>query len=127
MAPSLALLLRPLLVLHNMLSARFATRFVGAVRRFNSGSRPALTPGHLTREAILALPSTPSSSPSYPRGPYTFYNREYFILAFESDPIAVRQRVPEPLVPAPGNVVLYEWIAMPDSTGFDWCCSCNLI
>jgi hypothetical protein len=61
--------------------------------------------GSLTKQQILELPSTPAASPSYPRGPYTFYNREYFIIEFESDPIAIRKRVPEPLEPAPGNKV----------------------
>ena len=54
---------------------------------------------------------------SYPRGPYHFKNREYFIVAYESDPEIIRRHVPRPLQPA-SNVVLYEWIKMPDSTGF---------
>jgi acetoacetate decarboxylase len=75
--------------------------------------------GLVTREQILALPSTPLASPSYPRGPYTFINREYFIISYESDAELVRKVIPQPLRPAPpGNVVLYEWIRMPDSTGF---------
>eukprot|EP01100_Stratorugosa_tubuloviscum_P007259 TRINITY_DN303_c0_g5_i1.p1 TRINITY_DN303_c0_g5~~TRINITY_DN303_c0_g5_i1.p1 ORF type:complete len:531 (-),score=225.77 TRINITY_DN303_c0_g5_i1:92-1684(-) len=73
--------------------------------------------GNLTKEKILNSPSTPIISPSYPRGPYNFKNREYFIISYESDPEAIRDAVPEPLKPA-GNTVLFEWIAMPDSTGF---------
>jgi acetoacetate decarboxylase len=69
-------------------------------------------------EEILHLPSMPAASPSYPRGPYRFVDREYFIVTYESDPDAIRQALPEPLEPAPGNQVLYEFIAMPDSSGF---------
>ena len=72
----------------------------------------------MNREQILATPSMPLASPSYPHGPYRFINREYFIVAYESDPDAIRAAVPEPLVPDPENVVYYEWIRMPDSSGF---------
>jgi acetoacetate decarboxylase len=69
-------------------------------------------------EEILAAPSMPLAGPSYPHGPYRFVNREYMIVAYESDPDAVRHAVPEPLVPDPDSVVYYEWIRMPDSSGF---------
>jgi len=42
-------------------------------------------------------------------GPYFFKNREYFIITYESDRDAIRQLVPEPLVPNEQNHVLYEW------------------
>lgn len=71
----------------------------------------------MNRKQILALPSMPAASPSYPLGPFRFVNREYFIVIYESDPDAVREAVPEPLVPQ-GSRVLYEWIRMPDSSGF---------
>lgn len=74
-------------------------------------------PGALTKSRILESSSTPIISPSYPRGPYVFKNREYFIVAYETDPEALKKVVPRPLKPA-SNVVLYEWIKMPDSTGF---------
>ncbi|KAF0977744.1 hypothetical protein FDP41_003066 [Naegleria fowleri] len=74
--------------------------------------------GKFTKEMILGLPSTPIMSPSYPRGPYFFKNREYFIITYESDRDAIRELVPEPLVPNEKNQVLYEWINMPDSSGF---------
>ncbi len=67
---------------------------------------------------ILKLPSMPAASPSYPRGPYRFINREYVIISYESDPAAVRHAVPEPLEANPQGTVLYEWIRMPDSSGF---------
>jgi acetoacetate decarboxylase len=67
---------------------------------------------------ILQTASMPMASPSYPKGPYRFINREYMIIAYESDPDAIRQAVPEPLAPDGSNQVLYEFIRMPDSTGF---------
>lgn len=69
-------------------------------------------------EAILACPSMPIASPSYPRGPYRFINREYFIVSYESDPEAIRAALPEPLESDGSNTVLYEFIRMPDSSGF---------
>lgn len=67
---------------------------------------------------ILNLPSMPLASPSYPKGPYRFINREYFIVTYESDPQAIREQLPEPLEPDGTNTVLYEFIKMPDSSGF---------
>lgn len=72
----------------------------------------------MIRDEILHLPSMPAASPSYPHGPFRFINREYFIIAYKSDPAAIRQAVPEPLVPDPEGIVYYEWIRMPDSSGF---------
>lgn len=72
----------------------------------------------MNHDQILKLPSMPAASPSYPFGPYRFVNREYFIVIYESDPAAIREAVPEPLAPAPENLVYYEWIRMPDSSGF---------
>ena len=77
------------------------------------------TTGGLTRSQILNdVPSTPSLSPSYPHGPYRFNNREYLIVSYETTPEALRRAVPQPLIPNADNVVLYEWIKMPDSSGF---------
>jgi acetoacetate decarboxylase len=67
---------------------------------------------------ILQQPSMPIASPSYPKGPYRFINREYFIVTYESDPEAIRHAVPEPLEPDGSNHVMYEFISMPDSSGF---------
>ncbi len=72
----------------------------------------------MKREQILELPSMPAASPSYPCGPYRFVQREYLIVVYESDEGAIREAVPEPLEPAPGGVVYYEFIRMPDSSGF---------
>ena len=67
---------------------------------------------------ILQLPSMPVASPSYPRGPYRFVDREYLIINYKSDPDAIREALPEPLEPDGSNTVLYEFIRMPDSSGF---------
>jgi acetoacetate decarboxylase len=65
------------------------------------------------RQAFAA----PLLNPSYPRPPYRFYNREYIIISYRTDPLALAKVVPEPLeVTEP--IVKYEFIRMPDSTGF---------
>jgi len=66
------------------------------------------------RRNAYAMPLT---NPSFPRGPYRFFNREYLIITYRTDPDALRAVVPEPLeIIEP--VVKYEFIRMPDSTGF---------
>lgn len=72
-----------------------------------------MTPDTVVQTAF-AMPLT---SPSFPRGPYRFVNREYMIITYRTDPDALRAVVPEPLEVA-GAVVKYEFIRMPDSTGF---------
>jgi acetoacetate decarboxylase len=71
----------------------------------------------MTRDEILAAASMPAFSPSYPHGPYRFIHREYLVVSYESDPDVIRQAVPEPLAPA-GNIVNFEFMKMPDSSGF---------
>jgi acetoacetate decarboxylase len=66
------------------------------------------------RKNAFAMPLT---SPSYPPGPYRFVDREYMIITYRTDPDALRAVLPEPL--AFGEpLVKYEFIRMPDSTGF---------
>jgi acetoacetate decarboxylase len=61
--------------------------------------------------------SMPLHSPSYPRGPYRFVNREYFVISYRTDLAALEKIVPKPLeIIEP--IVKYEFIRMPDSTGF---------
>jgi len=72
----------------------------------------------MNKADILKQPSMPIASPSYPRGPYRFVNREYFIVSYKSDPDAIRAALPEPLEPDGSDTVLYEFINMPDSSGF---------
>ncbi|MGO4812078.1 acetoacetate decarboxylase [Cupriavidus sp. 2MCAB6] len=66
------------------------------------------------REQAFAMPLT---SPAYPMGPYRFIHREFFIISYRTDPGLLRAVVPEPLEIADA-VVNYEFIRMPDSTGF---------
>jgi len=61
--------------------------------------------------------SMPLTNPSFPPGPYRFFNREYFIITYRTDPDALAAVVPEPLEVAE-PIVKYEFIRMPDSTGF---------
>ncbi len=69
-------------------------------------------------DQLLRMPSIPIASPSYPHGPYRFVDREYLIVTYLSDPDAIREALPEPLEPDGSNTVLYEFIRMPDSSGF---------
>lgn len=71
----------------------------------------------MTRDEILSASSMPLTSPSYPKGPYRFVDREYLLIHYESDPEAIRAMLPEPLEPD-GNHAFFEWMKMPDSTGF---------
>jgi acetoacetate decarboxylase len=61
--------------------------------------------------------SMPLTNPSFPPGPYRFFNREYFVITYRTDPEALAAVVPEPLE-VTDSVVKYEFIRMPDSTGF---------
>lgn len=59
----------------------------------------------------------PLTSPAYPPGPYRFVDREYLIITYRTDPEKLRALVPEPLI-VEAPVVKYEFIRMPNSTGF---------
>ena len=61
--------------------------------------------------------SMPLTSPAYPRGPYRFVNREFLVIAYRTDPDKLRAVVPAPLE-VTDPIVKYEFIRMPDSTGF---------
>src|SRR5216684_4310528 len=68
------------------------------------------------RERAFAMPLT---SPAYPPGPYRFVDREFLILTYRTDPAKLRALVPEPLeIDEREPLVKYEFIRMPDSTGF---------
>ncbi|MEW5423524.1 acetoacetate decarboxylase [Amorphus sp. 3PC139-8] len=66
------------------------------------------------RSKAFAMPFT---SPAFPKGPYRFTNREFFIVTYRTDPEALAQVVPAPLEIAE-PIVKYEFIRMPDSNGF---------
>ena len=66
------------------------------------------------RSQAFAMPLT---SPAFPPGPYRFVRREFMVITYRTDMDALRAVVPAPLeVTEP--VVKYEFIRMPDSTGF---------
>ncbi len=66
------------------------------------------------KKQAFAMPLT---SPAFPPGPYRFINREYLIITYRTTPEAIARVLPAPLV-APEPLVKYEFIRMPDSTGF---------
>jgi acetoacetate decarboxylase len=66
------------------------------------------------RRRAFAMPLT---SPAFPPGPYRFVDREYLIITYRTDPAALEEVVPEPLT-FDEPLVKYEFIRMPDSTGF---------
>jgi acetoacetate decarboxylase len=68
------------------------------------------------RKRAFAMPLT---SPAYPRGPYRFVDREFFVITYRTDPAKLKEVVPAPLNVDPSEpFVKYEFIRMPDSTGF---------
>ena len=66
------------------------------------------------KQRAFAMPLT---SPAFPPGPYRFINREYFIVTYRTDPDALKAVIPAPLE-FTDPIVKYEFIRMPDSTGF---------
>lgn len=81
----------------------------------------------MRREDVLHLPSMPLAGPSYPKGPYRFIDREYMVISYETDAEVIRAQLPEPLEPTDTPIVHYEWISMPDSSGFGSYTECGLV
>ncbi|MDP3495630.1 MAG: acetoacetate decarboxylase [Hyphomonadaceae bacterium] len=66
------------------------------------------------RARAFAMPLT---SPAFPPGPYRFVDREFLVITYRTYPDALRAVVPAPLeVDEP--MVKFEFVRMPDSTGF---------
>jgi acetoacetate decarboxylase len=59
----------------------------------------------------------PLTNPAFPPGPYRFVDREYLIVTYRTDPEALRAVIPAPLEMTQ-PIVKYEFIRMPNSTGF---------
>ncbi|MDP5008177.1 MAG: acetoacetate decarboxylase [Glaciimonas sp.] len=59
----------------------------------------------------------PISNPAYPPGPYRFIDREFLIITYRTDPNALRKVIPAPMQFVE-PIVKYEFIKMPNSTGF---------
>jgi acetoacetate decarboxylase len=66
------------------------------------------------RKRAFAMPLT---SPAFPQGPYRFVDREFFIITYRTDPDLLKAVIPAPLE-FTEPLVKYEFIRMPDSTGF---------
>ena len=76
----------------------------------------------MTEEEILRNAfAMPIYNPAYPPGPYRFVDREYLIITYRTDPEMLRKVIPAPLEMT-DPVVKYEFINMPDSTGFGHYC-----
>lgn len=71
----------------------------------------------MKKSDVLNLPSMPLQSPTFPRGPYRFFRRQYLVISYKSDPAAIREALPEPLLPA-GDTVAVQWLDLPDGEGF---------
>jgi acetoacetate decarboxylase len=70
-----------------------------------------------TDEVLKRAFAMPLENPSYPPGPYRFVDREYLIITYRTTREALEEVVPAPLeIIEP--IVKYEFIRMPDSTGF---------
>lgn len=68
-------------------------------------------------EVLARAFAMPLTNPAYPIGPYRFFNREYLVITYRTDLEKLRALVPEPLL-VEEPLVKYEFIRMPDSTGF---------
>ncbi|WP_310475574.1 acetoacetate decarboxylase, partial [Sandarakinorhabdus sp.] len=71
----------------------------------------------MNKQDVLKLSSMPLQSPTYPTGPYKFFNRQYMIIQYRTDAAMIRKLLPEPLMPD-GDVVSVQWLDLPDGEGF---------
>jgi len=71
----------------------------------------------MNKKEVIGLASMPLQSPTYPRGPYKFFNRQYLVISYRTDPAVMREQLPEPLEPV-GDTVAVQWLDLPDGEGF---------
>ncbi len=71
----------------------------------------------MKKSDVKALASMPLQSPTFPRGPYRFFNREYLVINYKTDAALIREALPEPLEPG-GDSVAVQWLNLPDGEGF---------
>ncbi|MDP3178751.1 MAG: acetoacetate decarboxylase [Spirochaetaceae bacterium] len=69
------------------------------------------------KDVVAKAFAMPLTSPAFPRGPYRFTDREFLVITYRTDPDALRAVIPEPLEYTDA-LVKFEFIRMPDSTGF---------
>ena len=67
----------------------------------------------MNKKEVIGLASMPLQSPTYPRGPYKFFNRQYLVIRYKTDAAAIREQLPEPLEPD-GDIVSVQWLDLPD-------------
>lgn len=76
----------------------------------------------MTEDEILRHAfAMPYSNSAFPPGPYRFTDREYLIISYRTDPDLLAKVIPAPLQMTE-PVVKFEFINMPDSTGFGHYC-----
>jgi acetoacetate decarboxylase len=68
-------------------------------------------------EVVANAFAMPLTSPSFPRGPYRYTNREHLIITYRTDREALERVVPEPLA-FDEPLVRYDFLRMDSSTGF---------
>lgn len=78
-------------------------------------------------EVLRRAFATPLTNPAYPPGPYRFLNREYLTITYRSDADVLRELVPAPLVLDGDPLVKFEFMRMPDSTGFGHYCEAGQV
>ena len=71
----------------------------------------------MNKQDVLKLSAMPLQSPTYPTGPYKFFDRQYMIIYYRTDPVKIRKMLPEPLEPD-GDTVSVQWLDLPDGEGF---------
>jgi acetoacetate decarboxylase len=70
-------------------------------------------PGRCPQAAVHA-----GGGPQLPGRSISFIDREFLVITYETEPELIRAQLPEPLEPIEQPLVHYEWIKMPDSSGF---------
>ena len=75
----------------------------------------------MTEDEVRNGFAMPIYNPAYPPGPYRFTDREYLIITYRTDPAILEKVIPAPLRMT-DPVVKFEFINMPDSTGFGHYC-----
>ena len=45
----------------------------------------------MKKSEVLNLPSMPLQSPTFPRGPYRFFKRQYMVISYVTDADAIRE------------------------------------
>ena len=70
----------------------------------------------MKKSDVKALASMPLQSPTFPRGPYKFFKRQYLVIRYTADPALIRAALPEPLEPV-GETVAVQWLDLPDGEG----------